>query len=71
VALIERWAAQLAVVEAESKAGTKALDELKQLTGTSEQPLSPKQELLQDLQHLENVVEAKLAELREKIEHLN
>lgn len=48
-----------------------ALDELKLLTGTTEQALSPKQELLQDLQHLENVVEAKLAEIREKIERLN
>ncbi|QVM88161.1 DUF3461 family protein [Pseudomonas lalucatii] len=29
------------------------------------------QELLQDLQHLEKVVEAKLAEIREKIERLH
>jgi len=48
-----------------------ALDELEQLTGSSEHPRSPRQELLQDLQHLEKVVEAKLAEIREKIERLN
>ncbi|WP_439861937.1 DUF3461 family protein [Pseudomonas sp. MBLB4136] len=48
----------------------KALGELKQLTGSSSHALSPKQELLQDLQHLEKVVEAKLAEIREKIERL-
>ncbi len=48
-----------------------ALDELEQLTGSSEHALSPRQELLQDLQHLEKVVEAKLAEIREKIERLH
>ncbi|MCK1792028.1 DUF3461 family protein [Pseudomonas violetae] len=48
-----------------------ALAELKQLTGTNEQPLSAKQEWLQDLHHLENVVEARLVEIRENIEQLN
>lgn len=47
-----------------------ALAELKQLTAIEVPQLSPKEEVLQDLQHLENVMEGKLAEIRQKIEYL-
>ena len=47
-----------------------ALAELKLLTTAEVPHLSPKAEVLQDLQHLERVMEGKLAEIRQKIECL-
>lgn len=50
-----------------------ALQELRQLTDSDcdEKPLEAKDELLRDLTHLEKVVSAKLAEIREQVERLS
>lgn len=50
-----------------------ALQELRQLTGSDcdDQPLAAKDELLRDLTHLEKVVAAKLAEIRQQVERLS
>jgi len=48
-----------------------ALEELQQLTGAAEEPLSAKEELLRDLKHLEKPLTAKLAEIRQQVECLN
>lgn len=59
-----------AELESSSPVLRSALTELKQLTRTEVSQQSPKEELLQDLQHLETVMESKLAEIRQKIECL-